>query len=63
MISFWFSGGGWLLPHITVNVGEEERPTHLAPVSLLLSFVAQAASLSHVCTLRGGGSERGLTGL
>lgn len=57
MISFWFPGGGWLLPHITVNGGEEERPAHLAPVSPLLSFVAQAASLSHVCTLRGGGSE------
>lgn len=26
-------------------------------VSPLLSFVAQAASLGHVCTLRGGGSE------
>lgn len=39
------------------------RLSHLALVSLPLSFVAQAASLGHVCTLRGGGSERGLAGL
>lgn len=33
------------------------RLSFLALVSPLLSFVAQAASLGHVCTLWGGGSE------